>query len=504
MVSNFSRLYSAEPLGIDARLVEVEIDFSPGLHSFSIVGLADRALQEARDRVSSALKNSNVKPPHREHKKITINLAPADVKKSGSQYDLALALAYLVAGKQIKNFSEKKFLLLGELGLDGSLRPVRGVLSIAELARRLGFECLILPSHNAPEAAAVEEITVFGASNLVEVIDFIEGRVSPKKYFYAQNKKVVEIDFGDIKGQGFVKRALEIAAAGAHNILLVGTPGVGKSYLSKALTGILPDLSQKEAIEVTKIYSAAGFFPEGLMTTRPFRSPHHTSSLVSIIGGGGEPRPGEISLAHRGVLFLDEIPEFPKSTLEALRQPLEGGEVSISRAQGRLTFPARFMLVSAMNPCPCGFYGDDDKECVCGAYEILKYKKKISGPLLDRIDMVVKVPRVSIDELTNRTINKESDGIKKRVVAAREIQLARYKNEPFFTNSEIGTKNIPSFIRLDVGAKAFIDQIKKGYLSPRSYFRIIKTAQTIADLDGEEVVCANHLAEAFQYRVQDV
>jgi magnesium chelatase family protein len=505
MIPSFSKLYSAETQGVGARLVEVEIDFSPGLHFFVIIGLADKSLQEARDRINSALKNSNIKPPSREHKKITINLAPADTKKSGSQYDLALAIGYLLAGKQIKDFGNRKILFLGELGLDGNLRPIRGALAVAEMAKRLGFDCLVLPEKNAPEAAAVSGPTILGAKNLLEVIDYLEGRLQPKSYLLKHKKIESEIDFSDIKGQEAAKRALTIAASGGHNILLIGPPGVGKSYLSKAFSGILPDLSKEEAVEVTKIYSAAGFLPDGLITTRPFRAPHHTSSLVSLVGGGSDPRPGEISLAHRGVLFLDETPEFPRSILEALRQPLEDGEIVINRAQNRLVFPARFILILAMNPCPCGYYGDEDKECVCSPYEVLKYKKKLSGPLLDRIDMVIRVPRISLKRLTERRLESSSNHrIRNLIEKTREVQLKRCVSlDNVFTNSNIPPKNIDDLIKLDATSEKFINSLKDLNISPRSYYKILKTAQTIADLDGGEIIKEDYLAEAYHYRLQE-
>jgi len=505
MSSSFSKLYSAEPQGVEARLVEVEVDFSPGLHSFSIVGLADKALQEARDRINSALKNSRTKQPSRENKKITINLAPADVKKSGSQYDLSLAIGYLFAGKQIREFPTGDFLFIGELGLDGSLRPVRGVLMVAEMAKRLGFKKLVLPHKNASEAAVVDGLVVFGAKNLLEVIDFIEERREAPRYSLIEKEAPrAEVDFGDIKGQVAVKRALTIAASGGHNVLLSGPPGVGKSYLSKAFAGILPPLSKEESIEVTKIYSAAGFLPEGLITARPFRAPHHTSSLVSLIGGGSDPKPGEISLAHRGVLFFDEAPEFPRSNLEALRQPLEEGRIVVSRAQKRLVFPARFTLILAMNPCPCGYYGDDKKECICSPYDVLKYSKKLSGPLLDRIDMVIKVDRVPLNDLTTKKSTvSESAYIKKEVMGARRIQSERFKEGNIFTNSEINAQEVDRFLVLDEKAKRFISSLISIDLSPRSYYRILKTARTIADLDGAEFIREEDLAEAFHYRFQE-
>lgn len=506
MIKNLSRVYSAELEGINAQLIEVEVDLNVGLHAFNIVGLADKALNEAKERVNSALKNSGIKPPNRENRKITINLAPADVKKAGSQYDLAIALGYLLSTGQIKQFEARDKILLGELALDGRLRPISGALNIAQLAKDKNFEYLLLPKENANEAAVVKNLKVIPLENLQEAIDFLEERIEirPAVFNPLEVPESAVPDFSEIKGQENAKRAMIVAAAGGHNLLMIGPPGVGKSLLSQAMVGILPDLSLQEAIEVTKIYSSVGLNPGGLMSIRPFRTPHQTASLIAVVGGGSYPRPGEISLAHRGILFLDEVPEFQKNILESLRQPLESGVVHVARAKGTLVFPAKFSLVAAMNPCPCGFYGDDEKECRCTAYEVLRYQKKISGPLLDRIDLQIKVPRVKIAELReNKNLKPTSPEIKKRIQAVRKIQEKRFAHLKIKTNSEMSAKQTEELIQLEPAAENFLKTFDKARLSPRGYYRLLKVARTIADLEEKEGVSENHLAEAFSYRLRE-
>jgi magnesium chelatase family protein len=449
-----AKTYSAELEGINAKRIEVEVDLNVGLHAFNIVGLADKALNEAKERVNSALKNSGIKPPTRENRKITVNLAPADVKKTGSQYDLAIAFGYLLATEQVKRFDPLDKLFIGELALDGRVRSVSGIVNIAQMAAAEGFKFLFVPAENASEAAVIPGITIVPVETLIDAVHMLEERIPLKtadfRPFITERTPHAAPDLSEIKAQDAAKRALMIAAAGGHNLLMIGPPGVGKSLLAQALVGILPSLTGAEAIEITKIWSAAGLAPGGLVAARPFRSPHQTASLVSVVGGGTNPRPGEISLAHRGILFLDELPEFQKNVLEALRQPLETGAVHVARARGTLTFPAKFSLIAAMNPCPCGYYGDDTKECKCGPYEVIRYQKKISGPLLDRIDLQIRVPRVEVKELRGRApVALESPRAKAKIESARRIQAERFRDLAIRTNGEMSSKDAEVFLGLD-------------------------------------------------------
>lgn len=510
-MEHFSKVYSAELEGIEAKLIEVETDINVGLHSFTIVGLADKALNEAKERVNAALKNSHIKPPNRENRRITINLAPADIKKAGSQYDLAIAVGYLLATQQIKEFETADKLFVGELSLDGKVRPVNGVLAIARLAKDLHIEQVFVPMENAREAAIIEGVTVMPVTDVVGLIDHLEGRNQIEACPMTElvwDAGVYGTDISEIKGQANAKRALMIAAAGGHNLLMSGSPGAGKTMLAQALVSILPPLAMSEAIEVMQVYSAAGVANGGVFSmARPFRAPHHSASPASIIGGGASPRPGEISLAHRGILFLDELPEFRRDLLESLRQPLENGDVCVARAKSVLKFPARFTLVAAMNPCPCGYYGDEEKTCHCGAHEVTRYQRKLSGPLLDRIDIQIKVPRVKVADLSKAKEADESNTIREQVLRARLIQSRRFAEvtPKIYTNAEMSSKLVDAVVRLDDEGKKFVKQmLDKSFISARGYYRMLKTARTIADLEGAETVTNDHLSEAFQYRIREV
>ncbi len=499
-----SKVLSATVVGLDGVLVEVETDILNGLPSFTIVGLPDKAVEESKERVRSAIKNSGAEFPT---KRVTVNLAPGDLPKEGPAFDLPIAVSILLSSGQL-NFDTKSALFVGELSLNGELRLSKGILPIVLAAKERGLKSVFIPKSNEKEAEVVHGIDVYAAENLKELFNHLVGNkllapLSPVRFEEEVDDEEYEFDLKDIKGQAYVKRAVEVAVAGGHNILLKGPPGAGKTLIAKTIPSILPPLSFDEALEVTKIYSISGLLlGKSILRVRPFRSPHHTTSHVGLVGGSANPRPGEISLAHRGVLFLDELPEFSRYVLEALRQPLEDGIVSISRARERANFPCRFMLVAAANPCPCGYYGDNTKVCTCSSNQVLKYQKKLSGPLLDRIDIHIDVPAVKVEKLVDDEENiEDSKTVRRRVVSALQKQRKRFSEKKIIMNSEMSARDLKELLLIEDEAKMVMKNAMKTLsLSARSFNKVLKVARTIADLDSSRSVKSEHILEALQYR----
>ncbi|GDX62772.1 ATP-dependent protease [Candidatus Saccharibacteria bacterium] len=495
-----AKINTISNIGLDCQLIVVEADISNGLPGFMVVGLANKAVDEAKERVRSAIKNSGLNLPPR---KITLNLAPADLPKNGSGFDLAMAVSLLLASKQI-NTIDKNSAFLGELGLDGTARPIAGALSLAQACVENNITELYISAGVAKQAALIEGITIYPVESLSQLYRHLigESKIIPLNQTKIKPQdRLADIDLSEIYGQEQAKRAIELAASGNHNILLSGPPGSGKSMLAKSLIGLLPEPSYDESIEITKIHSLAGQSTDEIICNRPYRSPHHTASSVALIGGGQWPKPGEISLAHRGVLFLDEIPEFARNVLEVLRQPLEEGRVTISRASTTQDYPARFLLVAAQNPCPCGYAGDQENVCSCSPSQLNKYSSKVSGPLLDRIDIVVRVQRVKKSQLMNRVSSESSADVKKRVINARKIQQDRFRKDPISSNNEMTNKQIEKYCDLNESGKSLMEQaINNLKLSARAYMRVLKLSRTIADLDGSKSIETKHIAEALQYR----
>ncbi|MEK7538694.1 MAG: YifB family Mg chelatase-like AAA ATPase [Patescibacteria group bacterium] len=508
----FSKIYSAQTIGLTAHIIDVEVDLSRGLHAFSLVGLPSTSVDESRDRVSAAIKNSGFTSPKQKNQKIVIALAPAELKKEGSHYDLAIALAYLAASDEI-TFNPEEKIFLGELSLDGKLRPIRGALLLAQAAQKAGFTEIFVPSENANEAALVTGIIVRGVQTLTEVIEHLDNENPKTIAVHVRNETKKDsgknnhvVDLAHIKGQDFAKRALEISAAGKHNLAMWGPPGTGKTMLAEAFPHLLPELTEQEVLEVTGIHSVLGTLKNEIVTHPPLRAPHHTASYPSVIGGGSIPKPGEITLAHRGVLFLDEFPEFDRRVIESLREPLEEGRIRIARSKGHDAFPARFILLAAMNPCPCGKYGSEER-CTCMPGTLASYQRKLSGPIVDRIDLWVKVAKINHDKLSDIKKGEGTEIVCERIAKARALQTARFANHPhaITTNNEMRAEDVEQFITLSLSVRAvFNASALRLKLSPRAYHKTLKVARTIADLAASPDVLEEHVLEALAYRPTDL